>query len=177
MEGLGNVDQIREIIFGTQMRELDQRFTEMASSLTSLKTVMEHDMAELRTLMREEVSNATQLFETKLKNLSNLSREEREALREELGRTEKRLSMGLDSMAEEHEAKLALMKNEQQGVTQRLKEELHELKQNVASELGKGLAEMGDTRVSRDAMAEMLLEMAMKIKGEGLALATLDATE
>jgi DNA anti-recombination protein RmuC len=168
VDGLGNVDQIREIIFGSQMRELDQRFGRMEASLKAMKEEVDSQLRELKAAMQSEIGNGMELLETKLKNLANLSKEEREALREELMRTDKRLNMALDSLAEEHDTKLSLMKKEAAAANERIKEELAELKRSVQSELDRRLGAMGEAKVSRDMMADVLLDMAMKIKGEGL---------
>lgn len=171
VDGLGNVDQIREIIFGSQMRELDQRFGGMEKRLEEMKNSFETQVRELKQVMQSEMNSSIELLETKLKNLGNLSKEEREALREELLRTDKRLNMALDSMTEEHDTKLSLMKKDQQNEMGRIKSDLAELRQNVSRELEERLSSMGEMKVSRDAMAEVLLDMAMKIKGEGLDIA------
>ncbi len=176
VDGLGNVDQIREIIFGSQMRELDQRFSQMEAALSTLKQETAAQLRELKSAMQSEIGNGIELLETKLRNLSNLSKEEREALREELLRTDKRMTLAISSLAEENDTKLSLMKKEQQAQNDRLKEDLNELRRSVLDELNRNLAAMEDSKVSRDNMAEVLLDMAMRLKGEGLGIA-LESTE
>ncbi len=171
VEGLGNVDQIREIIFGSQMRELDQRFSKMETALQTLKNEMAAQMREVKAQMQSELNSGIELLETKLKNLANLSKEEREALREELLRTDKRLNMALDSLGEENETKLNLLKKETQAANDRMKNELSELRRQINESLDSRLSAMGEAKVSRDAMADLLLDMAVKIKGEGLDIA------
>ncbi len=176
VEGLGNVDQIREIIFGSQMRELDQRFSQMDTALQTLKNEIAAQMREMKAQMQSELSSGIELLETKLKNLANLSKEEREALREELLRTDKRLNMAIDSLGEETETKLNLMKKEHQSANERMKNELGELRRQINETLDARLSAMGEAKVSRDAMADLLLDMAVKIKGEGLDIAVENVT-
>ena len=152
------------------MRELDQRFDAMEKRLSEMKNSFEAQMRDLKQAMQNEIGSSVELLETKLKNLGNLSKEEREALREDLIRMDKRMSMALDSLTEENDTKLSLMKKDQQNEMSRIKSELVELRQNISRELDTRLSSMGEAKVSRDAMAEVLLDMAMKIKGEGIGI-------
>jgi hypothetical protein len=176
MEGLGNVDQIREIIFGSQMRELNQRFSKLETALTAQSKQFESLLDDTKSQLGNEISSNMELLETKLKNLSALSQAERDAIKEELGRNDKRLNMAIHSQNEEQTTKLSLLKKEFTSESERLKAEMRTLKETIFDELEKQLGSMGDVKVSRDAMAEVLLEMAMKIKGEGIDL-PLDNTQ
>lgn len=168
VEGLGNVDQIREIIFGSQLREFNQRFEQMAQRIDQLSVSVEERLREQQKTLQSEIANNMELLETKFKNLSTLGKEEREALREELARNDKRVTIAFESFGEENETKLALMKKELQAGAAQLKEEMEALKAEFFRELRARLGDLSDAKVSRDVMAETLFEMAMKIKGEGL---------
>lgn len=150
------------------MREFNQRFAKLEGTLDQTAKRLEERMTEIKSQLNTEIASNMELVETKLKNLVSLSKEEREALKDELLRTDKRLSMAMDSHAEEQATKLNLLKKEYATLTEHLNEEMRSLKESVMSELQTQLGSMGDIKVSRDTMAEVLLEMAMKIKGESL---------
>jgi len=171
VEGLGNVEQIREIIFGSQLREFNKRFEQMELRLTQLQEQMEERLREQQTTLQNEIANHSELTETKLKNLSTLSKEEREALRDELSRLDKRTTIAVESLGEEHETKLSLIKKEMQSAALQVKEEVEALKAAMSRELQARIGDVTEAKVSRDIMAETLFEMAMKIKGEGLDIA------
>lgn len=170
VEGLGNVDQIREIIFGSQLREFNQRFEKLQQAIDGLEQSMNARMQEQQQALQNDITNNTELLETKLKNLTALSTEEREAIREEVARNDKRVSVALQSLGEENDAKLQMVKKEMQTSSAHLKEEMEKLKKTLYIELEERLGTMEDAKVSRDSMAETLFEMAMKVKGEGVEI-------
>lgn len=168
IEGLGNIDQIREIIFGSQMREVTQRFTKIENAMDAMRKSFEEQIPRLKTAISNENQNNMELIETKIKNLASMTKEERDALKDELNRSDKRINMAMLSLSEEQTTKLALLKKDYLANAERLEEEMAALKRTVMEELTSQLGSMEDVKVSRDVMAEVLLEMAMKIKGEGL---------
>lgn len=95
-ESIGsNVERIRDILFGTQMQEYEQRFVEQNEVIEKLKATLEERLKEFENRQKEELKKTTRRVEEVLRELGgkidDLARELRladESTRETL---EKRL--------------------------------------------------------------------------------------
>ena len=73
---LGNVDQIREILFGSQSRELNKRFekleTDIKRSFDDLKSKIEFSQKEFN----QKLENEVELISKRIKNLTTTQQDE-----------------------------------------------------------------------------------------------------
>ena len=53
-ERLGNIDQIRDIIFGAQLREYDNRFDKIDSDLSMMQQDMQARIEQVKTVLSAE---------------------------------------------------------------------------------------------------------------------------
>ena len=59
----------------------------------------------------------------------------------------------------------------------KMEEDMSAIKQEIQSTLEKGLATLSDEKLSRDSMAQMLLDVAMKIQGTDVASVLTESTK
>ena len=85
-ERLGNIDQIRDIIFGAQLREYETRFGKLESDISLLQQEMRFNVEQLKVSFAAELKAGFENLEKKLK-LFNLNHDEEAAdLRQQVDR-------------------------------------------------------------------------------------------
>ena len=72
-ERLGNIDQIRDIIFGAQIREYETRFGKLESDISLLQQEMRSHVEQLKVSFAAELKAGFESLEKKLK-LYNLNK-------------------------------------------------------------------------------------------------------
>jgi len=164
--GGANVDQIREIIFGGQMRDYEKRFARLEESL----------LKEVDTI-RNETSSRLEALETFVRgefDAAGESLNNEKALREA---SDKRLNKELDELSQQVSETAADIK-EQMGKGQReirqqlldqaktMSGDLSKVRDELTQALQRAQQELGSDKTDRAALAAMFTEMAMRLNGE-----------
>lgn len=160
----GNVDKIREILFGGQMRDYEQRFADLETRVTKnielISNNFEKRMDRLDTFSKRE-----------LDKLSQQVKDERKARREEgkQGSKElKDLAQQLESWCAELEEQIGSETHELRGLLQEQGEELSGMVHDTHDQLSKSMAEetrsLADGKLAREDLAALLTEVALRLK-------------
>ncbi|MCT7948517.1 hypothetical protein NG798_01810 [Ancylothrix sp. C2] len=164
-EKLGNIDQIRDILFGSLLREYGSRFEKIESDIALLQQEMHDYASQVKSVLSTELRAAIESFEKKLKSLSLSSQEESTDLRQQIDRINRKFTTTIESLDESVDKQINLMREEFSDTRDRLQEDVRSLRNQVFDELNGRLSVMRDAKVSRDDMAEILFELGMKLKG------------
>ncbi len=160
----GNVDQIRQILFGGKMRDYEKRFVEMerrlAESIEQISGTVEKRIDRLDTYAKREF----------VKLADKLKAEQK--ARSEIG---KQSSKDLDSLGEQVEGWFAeieeQMESESRALHAALKEQGEELlgvinehSEHLNSSLQGEARELAETKLGREDLAGALAELALRLK-------------
>jgi len=161
-----NVDQIRDILFGGQMRDYERRFVELAQRLEQesarLKTEMEKRLSALEKRLddaseklarsvRQEISDRGKASDDLESRLQQAARTARNEINSAIGE----LQSGLDA-ADERERK-ALAEHSAA---------LAKSFKDAESALGAARAELRNEKVGREDLAALMTELALRLKGD-----------
>lgn len=165
---LGNVDQIREILFGSQSRELNKRFEKLEidikRSFDDLKSKIEFSQKEFN----QKLENEVELISKRIKNLTTTQQDELADIKESGLKQEKRVQHSIDLLNEEIGVKLEQLTKDQNDSKKAMSEELNFLKLEVFEFIEDKLAQMNNIKLSRDDAAEIMMEAALRIKGDNI---------
>jgi hypothetical protein len=170
-ERLGNIDQIRDLLFGHKSREFDQRFDKHEQRLSSLESTFANFQSEIRDRLTQlqdslstEIRSALDALEKKQKYLTITTQENAAKLQQELSLVDQKTAHGvvalhqnLTSQGNALEAEITQMRHE-------FDTEIQNLRNQIFDEFTKEVSGLKDTRVSRAALAEVLFELCLKIK-------------
>ena len=131
-----NIDQIRDIILGPQKRDYDQRFEKMAADLHRFQ-------------------------EDTRKSIERLG----ETIQAELTASQRSLEEHLREQAAGFQKQSASLRDDLNTARTNLQNELKAVKEQISGELANRLNALNDAKVSRDALAELLQELSIKLKG------------
>ena len=159
----GNVDKIRDIIFGRTMRDYEQRFSELEKRIATDNRRLSDDInarfEQLDTFMRKEFSLHSER--------AAAERKERQAALED---QTQRLSEASKSLAEkiaDVDESLAVAAQEISGRLHEQTTELLELIRRAKSDLGQNIRDestrLREDKVAREDLASLLQELALKV--------------
>lgn len=162
----GNVDQIRNILFGSQMREYDGRFQKLEDRLTreagDLRSDLQRQLQALESFMKGEVESMANRVKTEQSERGQAF----EHLAHEMAETARGLELkisNLDSQAAKDIRDLrAQLLEQSKALSAELKEKHDHLKGQLDHEAG----QIRDAMTGREALAEMLSEVALRLKNE-----------
>lgn len=164
-ERLGNIDQIRDIIFGPQLREYDNRFDKIESDISLLQQEMRDRIDQVKTVVSTEMRSSFDSLEKKLRSISLSYQEEISDLRQQVDRVNKKFTNAVEGLDQNIDNQTTSLRKELTESRTKLQEDVRALRVQVFEELERRLSTMRDAKVSKDDVAEILFELGMRLKG------------
>jgi hypothetical protein len=164
-EKLGNIDQIRDIIFGTQLREYDNRLSKVESDVSMLQQEMRDRIEQVKSGFSLELKASMESLEKKLKSYSASTQEECVDLRQQVDRLNKKFSNSVQILDEAIDAHTSSIRSELTETKSKLQDDVGALRDLVLEELDRRFSQLRETKVSKDDIAETLFELGMRLKG------------
>lgn len=164
-ERLGNIDQIRDIIFGAQLREYNNRFEKIEADIATMQQEM-HDYAEqVKSVLSSELRSGIDSLEKKIKSLTLSSQEDSADLRQQIDRLNRKYSNSIEALDEALDKQTSTLRDELLQSRDKLQDDVKSLRTQIFEELDRRFSLLRDVKVSKDDMAEILFELGMRLKG------------
>jgi hypothetical protein len=170
-ERLGNIDQIRDLLFGHKSREYDQRFDKYEQRLSSLESTFANFQSEIRDRLTQlqdslstEIRSALDSLEKKQKYLTITTQESAAKLQHELSLVDQKTAHGVVALHQNLTSQGNALQAEMTEIRHEFDTEIQNLRNQIFDEFTKEISGLKDTRVSRAALAEVLFELCLKIK-------------
>jgi hypothetical protein len=164
--GPGNVDKIRDILFGSQMRDYDTRFSRLEESLLK-------ESADLRDTTRKRIDALENYIKKELESMAarlKSEREERTGADKQLASEAKSLSESLtkkiESVQDEAGEGHAQLRNQLLEQSKSLAEEIREKQAEMSALVERRYQELRAQKTDRAALAAMLTEVALRLNDE-----------
>lgn len=162
----GKVDRIRDILFGSQMRDYDSRFQRLDERLT-------REAAEARADTQKRLEALETFLKGALESLTNRLNTEQfarghavEKLAHDLAETAKSLELGTKNLGEHADRELHALRQQLLDQSKALGEEIREKHGQVKAELDREAEQIRGAMTGRESLAEMLSEVALRLKNE-----------
>jgi DNA repair exonuclease SbcCD ATPase subunit len=161
-----NVDKIRDILFGSNMREYEKRFARLEERLTKSSDALRDDLKKrfdaLESYVREEVESLGQRLKNEkseraeaLKELVRESRDSSKAL-------EKKLSQLEDTLETAQGDLRARILEQSKALANQIQKSKEELEKAMETEV----ETLRNEKTDRAALADLFTEVALRLKGE-----------
>lgn len=166
--GVENVDKIRDILFGNQMRDYERKFARLEerimNEVTRLREESSRRLDGLESYIKKEIESVS----GRLKNEQN-----------DRVDGEKRLADELSKTAKLQEKKLADMDNHFDSATRDLRQQILDQSKTLSEEIGRkydetsnalerAAGELREEKVDRSALSGLLTEMALRLSDTSL---------
>jgi hypothetical protein len=161
-----NLDKVRDILFGAQMRDQDRRFARLEERLAKdLADVRDETKARLESL-EAYVKKEVQTLIDRLKNESSQRNDAVKGVSQELKETTKSigdlLKTAEERIAEEHRE----IRDELLGQSKSLRDELQRSAQDSAAATLRAAEELRGEKADRAALADLFTEMALRLNSD-----------
>jgi hypothetical protein len=148
------IEQIRDIIVGPQKREYDQHFERVAGDLRKFQEqaakhtdercgALDHAFHEFSAKLRKEAADLQHSFEAKMSSAST----------------------DFSSKLQSANESIASLQRELSETRAKLQSEIRMQKEQLITEMESHVSMLRESKVSKDAMAELLQQLAMNLKG------------
>jgi len=162
---LGNVEQIREILFGSQSREVQEKFDKLEDSMKAMHEEMRKKMQQAELDFNAKIESEVETISRKIKNLSTQQQDELVDVRDAALKQEKRFQNALDIVEEELNAKREQLQQQHTQNSITLRAQMDTLQDEMLQVLDEKISALGLNKLSRDDAADILMEAAMTMKG------------
>jgi DNA repair exonuclease SbcCD ATPase subunit len=166
MMGAGNLDNIREILFGAQAQQYEQKFNRLEEllkkELHSLREERKKSLNSLEHFVKKE-------FESLADELNSEKRERTETVEdisESLQNSTKNLEKKITKLDDKN---IKVQREVQEQILKQSKELLEEIRskhEEISSALNEAVKDLTDRKADRVALANLLTEMSMRLKEE-----------
>jgi DNA repair exonuclease SbcCD ATPase subunit len=161
-----NVDKIRDILFGSQMRDYDTRFARLEETLLK-------ESSDLRETTRKRLDALEGYIKKELESLSARLKSERE----ERSTSFKQLSKDLKDLGEDLSQRIGELQDHSSEAQAELRKEILEQSKNLADEiyskeqeitslLERRFQELRNDKTDRSTLASLLTEVALRLNNE-----------
>jgi hypothetical protein len=166
IEESGKVDRIRDILFGSQMRDYDSRFQRLeehlAQEAAEIRADVQKRLETLESFMKGEVESIT--------NRANAEQSERSGAIEKLGRdlaeAAKTLDSKIKSLDEQTAKETHALRQHLLDQSKALSDEIRDKHDQMKAGLERETEQIRGAMTGREALAEMLSEVALRLKNE-----------
>lgn len=179
---LGNITQLRELLFGEQMEEYENKFQDsfqrldqlneaikqLETQFTEFRADIGQQFYKLENSLSQKISFAVDSLEKKIQYLNLNTRNETKKLHKEIEETSQSTSESLDAIADSLNSQTQYLKDELSQTRNNLEQDVQNLKQQLTEKIEKNLLELSEGKVSRKDLAEVLFELCLKIKGANM---------
>jgi len=161
-----NVDQIRDILFGGQMRDYERRFDDLGQRL-------EAEMKRLREAQDKRMAQMERRLDEQFEKLGKQVRQEVSDRTQAVDDLETRVQQAARTARGEVNGAIGALEQELAATDERLRDAIAELSSALgarASEasaaLARANAELRAEKVGREDLSSLLTELALRLKGE-----------
>jgi hypothetical protein len=162
----GKVDRIRDILFGSQMRDYDARFQRLDERLT-------REAAEARADTQKRLEALENFLKGALESLTNRLNTEQfarghavEKLARDLAETARSLELATKNLGEHADREFHALRQQLLDQSKALSEEIREKHGQVKADLEREAEQIRGAMTGRESLAEMLSEVALRLKNE-----------
>ncbi|MGF1990330.1 MAG: hypothetical protein RMY62_021020 [Nostoc sp. ZfuVER08] len=163
-ERLGNIDQIRDIIFGTQLRDYENRFSKLESDISLLQQQTRSHLEQLKSNFSAELKAGFEALDKKLKSVNITTQEETLDLRQQVDRLNKKFSTSVQSLDETLDSQTTSIRDEIFQTKVQLQDDVSALRDLILEEIDRRFSQLTNAKVSKDDMAETLFALGMRLK-------------
>jgi hypothetical protein len=163
-----NIDQLRDIIFGGQMREYEKRFVRMeerlAKEITEMREEVRQRCAALERYARDELESVNNQIRTEQQSRGGEERRLNHAITEMAKTADERLTALTEQVSKQHRELRAQLLDQTQTLTDDAQRRAGELLSTIEREAGR----LRDEKTDRTALSDLLVEVALRLRGESV---------
>ena len=166
LDETGKVDRIRDILFGSQMRDYDGRFQRLDERLTREATEARADTQKRLEALETFLKGALESLTNRLNTEQFARGHAVEMLARDLTETASALELATKNLGEHADREVHALRQQLLEQSKALSEEIREKHGQVKADLDREAEQIRGAMTGRESLAEMLSEVALRLKNE-----------
>ena len=162
----GKVDRIRDILFGSQMRDYDSRFQRLDERLTREAAAARADTQKRLEALENFLKGALESLTNRLNTEQFARGHAVEKLAHDLAGTAKALELSTKNLGEHADREFHALRQQLLEQSKALSDEIREKHGQVKADLDREAEQIRGAMTGRESLAEMLSEVALRLKNE-----------
>ncbi len=166
-ERLGNIDKIRDIIFGSKLREYQNRFDKLESEVSLVKQEIKNQIEQVKNTFSTELQATVDSMDQKIRSINLTLQNNREDIgetKEQIERVNRKITTTKEAIDEIIDNQTTSLQDKLSKTREKLENDVSNLKTQIFEELEKQFSLLQDGKVSRDDLAEIMFEVGMRMK-------------
>ena len=168
----GSMEKIRDILFGNQMRDYERRFARMeeqvAQAMLEIREENQKRLEALEFFFKEELA----ALKDRIKAESDQRGDGDKKLNEELQKASASISKAITQVEEKLSERATELRQQILQQSKQLSTEIQMKNDQTAQDLKKTAEDLEESKINRSALAEYLVEMAMRLSDHEGAIST-----
>jgi uncharacterized phage infection (PIP) family protein YhgE len=161
-----NVDKIRDILFGSQMRDYEKRFARLEEAVTKALETLREDMTKrldtLSNYAKEESESLGQRIKAEKSERAEGIKEITREIKDGAKIVEKKLSQLEDQMSDGHAELRAKLLEHSKAVSA----EIDKLRRDTSAALNREVEVLRDEKTDRAGLADLFSEFSLRLKNK-----------
>ncbi|MGH8476575.1 MAG: hypothetical protein ACRER2_12525 [Methylococcales bacterium] len=145
------------------------RLHALGVELTTFQEETRKRLGALHDSFSGSLNGAVESSDKRLQALTADLQQQGAELRRQAKRTEEKVDVRLESLAEEIESSTAYLRDALMQAQKSMQEGLHDLKMELCDQFNRHLNEVNESKVSKDDISQILVEFGVRIKGSGFS--------
>ncbi|MEB3342014.1 hypothetical protein [Okeania sp.] len=166
-ERLGNIDKIRDIIFGSKLREYENRLDKLESEVSSVKQEITNQIAQLKSALSTELKVMVDSIDQKIIGINSTLQNNQEDItetKEQVERVNRKIIATKEGLEQVINHQTTSFQDNLLQKREKLESDINSLKNQILKELEKQFSLLQNGKVSRDDLAEVMFEVGMRMK-------------
>jgi hypothetical protein len=172
---LGNITQLQELLFGEQIKtsnqKLDlhqQQLEQLETNYQELQLFVEDRLVQLEKKLMQQINLTTGSLAKKVQHLNFTHQSEQQETKKKLDIIYRQVENNLNYLQNSMKTQNNNLKTEIATSKTSLEQEIRQLKQQITDKIDSSLSALSISKVSRHDLAEILLELYLKLKDSNL---------
>jgi hypothetical protein len=166
LPGVGNLNRVRDILFGAEMREYEKKFVRLEERLLKvsieLKDETRKSLDSLETYVKRELEALVERFKTEQNERTSATEDLTRELRETGKSLEKKIYQVDDQATRNHRDLRQQLLDQAKGLT----DEMRQKSTEFSAKLDQAVYELRAAKIDRYTLASLLTEVALQLSSE-----------
>ena len=169
MAEVGNMDKIRDILFGNQAKDYEKRFARMESQFTQVANELKGELLKRIDALEIYIKQEMKDINDRIKNESNERADSHKNIQREIKESFESLNKKLLQEEENLAKKSTELRDQILGQSKQLTAEILSKSDQAANNLKQIAQELDDAKVNRSDLSGFFLDLAMRLSGDDSA--------
>ncbi|NJL59636.1 MAG: hypothetical protein HC887_08315 [Desulfobacteraceae bacterium] len=165
-DGAGNIDKIRDLIFGNQMTDYEKRFSRLEERMFKEMTDSKSESKKNIESLEKYVSKEIEMLKDRLVQEQNARNDTFKELSRQMKDINRSFEKKLDNLSEQFNENATDLRQQISDLSQSLKNEIYRRYEEMSYTIEQTAQELKAGKVDRSALSDMLSEMAIRISSD-----------